>query len=51
LKSAGVKEDTKFNHIHFEGLDKDITSVKYAASIPLDVYNKSDVLIAYLPFK
>ena len=46
LEYAGVP--LKEGHVHFVGLDKDeVTKSTYAASIPVDVLQRHDVLLAY----
>ncbi|XP_006004738.1 sulfite oxidase, mitochondrial [Latimeria chalumnae] len=50
LMYAGLKEDLEgFEHVQFEGLDKDITGTTYGASIPAHkaISRDGDVLLAY----
>jgi sulfite oxidase len=50
LAYAGVDfSDPRIQHLQFEGLDKDITGVKYGASIPLHkgIEQHGDVILAY----
>lgn len=48
LTSVGVKEE-EWEHVHFEGLDKDLSGTPYAASIPIHkaMDKHGDVLLAY----
>ena len=36
--------------LQFEGLDKDITNASYGGSVPVDVFKRTDVMLAYLLF-
>ncbi|XP_077339546.1 sulfite oxidase, mitochondrial [Lithobates pipiens] len=50
LLDAGYTEDTpKALHVHFEGLDKDLTGTKYGASISFQraMNKQNEVLLAY----
>ncbi|XP_076861178.1 sulfite oxidase, mitochondrial [Brachyhypopomus gauderio] len=45
----GPEVAAKAQHVHFEGLDRDVTGTSYGASIPLNkaVSEEGDVLLAY----
>ncbi|XP_034022720.1 sulfite oxidase, mitochondrial [Thalassophryne amazonica] len=51
LLAAGYRPETAqwAHHVHFEGLDKDVTGTTYSASIPINkaVCEEGDVLLAY----
>lgn len=49
LLYAGYKSRGKAQHVHFEGLDKDVTGTTYGASIPLGkaLSEEGDVILAY----
>ncbi|XP_023689510.1 sulfite oxidase, mitochondrial [Paramormyrops kingsleyae] len=49
LLYAGYKSGGKAQHVHFEGLDKDVTGTSYGASIPLGkaLSEEGDVILAY----
>ncbi|KAK9508369.1 hypothetical protein O3M35_005950 [Rhynocoris fuscipes] len=49
LRSLGVSEDSKAEHVQFEGLDTDATNTSFGGSIPLvrALDPRSEVILAY----